>query len=55
MDVVYNKNIVKSNGQPRESRACNFVKTAFHNATVHSPCTPPCPVSVHVAFPGRKV
>lgn len=44
MHVVYNKNIVRSNRQPWESRAYNFVKTAFHHATVCSPYTPPCPV-----------
>lgn len=42
--MQYNKNIVRSNTLPWESRACNFVKTAFHYATVCSPFTPPCPV-----------
>lgn len=50
MHVVYNKNTVRSNTQPWESRACNFVKAAFPHATVCSPCTPPCLVSMGEKF-----
>lgn len=46
MHVVYNKNIVRSNTQPWESRVCNFAKTAFHHAIVCSSCTLPCPASM---------